>query len=94
MGSPAVEDVCGVCNGDATHCKVIKDVFTGTGQGILKKNNATVVYINTYIFSGYTKIATIPIGSRYFKVSEKAASTNTLAIGTDDGSHYYLNGGK
>lgn len=52
------------------------------------------MYAYIYILSGYAKIATIPVNSRQFRVTEKSASVNTLAVGNEDGSHFYLNGGK
>jgi hypothetical protein len=33
LESDAVEDVCGVCNGDASTCDLIDKVYTESGEG-------------------------------------------------------------
>lgn len=37
IDSQAVEDVCGVCNGDGTQCKLVDEVYTDVGASGLKK---------------------------------------------------------
>ncbi|KAK9869843.1 hypothetical protein WA026_003569 [Henosepilachna vigintioctopunctata] len=34
--SDAVEDICGICNGDGTQCKIVENTFTTLGQGYTK----------------------------------------------------------
>jgi hypothetical protein len=36
LDSDAVEDVCGVCNGNASTCEIVENVFTGSGTGYEK----------------------------------------------------------
>ncbi|KAL3280841.1 hypothetical protein HHI36_004070 [Cryptolaemus montrouzieri] len=36
LNSDAVEDVCGICNGDGTQCKIIEHTYTNVGQGYAK----------------------------------------------------------
>ncbi|XP_066252676.1 A disintegrin and metalloproteinase with thrombospondin motifs 12-like [Euwallacea similis] len=36
IGSDAVEDRCGVCNGDGTQCKTIQDIYRDIGRGYTK----------------------------------------------------------
>lgn len=31
IDSDAVEDICGICNGDGTQCKVVDETYTTTG---------------------------------------------------------------
>lgn len=33
IGSDAVDDICGICNGDGTECEIIENVYNHTGQG-------------------------------------------------------------
>ncbi|XP_074033446.1 A disintegrin and metalloproteinase with thrombospondin motifs 12 [Leptinotarsa decemlineata] len=37
LDSDAVEDVCGICNGDGTQCKIIEEVYKDTGARDYKK---------------------------------------------------------
>ncbi|CAH1118875.1 unnamed protein product [Phaedon cochleariae] len=37
LDSDAVEDVCGICNGDGTQCKIIEDIYRDTGAHDYKK---------------------------------------------------------
>lgn len=32
LNSVAVEDACGICNGDGTGCKIIKEIFRDLGD--------------------------------------------------------------
>ncbi|XP_044750443.1 A disintegrin and metalloproteinase with thrombospondin motifs 12-like [Coccinella septempunctata] len=36
INSDATEDVCGICNGDGTQCKLIEHTYTNTGRGYTK----------------------------------------------------------
>lgn len=31
MDSDAVEDICGICNGDGTQCRIVEEVYKDTG---------------------------------------------------------------
>ncbi|KAJ8921346.1 hypothetical protein NQ315_002961 [Exocentrus adspersus] len=37
VNSEAVEDICGICNGDGTQCKIIEEVYRDTGNHGYKK---------------------------------------------------------
>ncbi|KAG5879484.1 hypothetical protein JTB14_013989 [Gonioctena quinquepunctata] len=37
LDSDAVEDICGICNGDGTQCKIIEEVYKDTGAHDYKK---------------------------------------------------------
>jgi len=34
LESDAVEDRCGVCNGDGTQCKIVEEVYKDIGRGM------------------------------------------------------------
>ncbi|XP_054679726.1 A disintegrin and metalloproteinase with thrombospondin motifs 3 isoform X2 [Grus americana] len=45
IGSNKVEDKCGVCGGDNSHCRTVKGTFTRTPKKLAIKNQATGHYI-------------------------------------------------
>ncbi|ELW70463.1 A disintegrin and metalloproteinase with thrombospondin motifs 3 [Tupaia chinensis] len=45
IGSTKVEDKCGVCGGDNSHCRTVKGTFTRTPKKFAIKNQATGHYI-------------------------------------------------
>ncbi|MBZ3879374.1 A disintegrin and metalloproteinase with thrombospondin motifs 3, partial [Sciurus carolinensis] len=45
IGSNKVEDKCGVCGGDNSHCRTVKGTFTRTPRKLAIKNQATGHYI-------------------------------------------------
>ena len=66
FNSNAKEDICGVCNGTGTSCKIISGSFTGS-----QSRNLTRVY---------EKVATIPAGARKLKISEDIPKTSANFI--------------
>lgn len=42
LNSEAVEDVCGDCDGDGTHCTVVEAVYTEVGKGIYATPNLCI----------------------------------------------------
>ncbi|KAF7267253.1 hypothetical protein GWI33_019506 [Rhynchophorus ferrugineus] len=79
LNSDAVEDRCGICNGDGTQCKYMEGTFENE---IGEANSAKT-------------ITTIPAGARKIRVEEKIDSQNCIAVADVNQEHYYLNkGGK
>ncbi|PSN39708.1 hypothetical protein C0J52_17987 [Blattella germanica] len=76
LDSNAVEDKCGVCNGDGSTCRIYDKIFNET-----KKDKG-----------GYQKILTIPVGCRKISIEEVKISQNFLALGAPDEKTFYLNG--
>ncbi|XP_061586706.1 A disintegrin and metalloproteinase with thrombospondin motifs 3 [Cololabis saira] len=103
IGSNKVEDKCGVCGGDNSHCRTVKGSFTRTpkkpgktrGAFSLPKG-ARNVFLNESEDSrnvvGYLKMFLVPPGARHVIVQEHEASPQTLAIKNQATGHYILNG--
>ncbi|XP_071773886.1 A disintegrin and metalloproteinase with thrombospondin motifs 3 [Centroberyx gerrardi] len=103
IGSSKVEDKCGVCGGDNSHCRTVKGTFTRTpkkpgktrGAFFLPKG-ARNVYLNETEDSrnvlGYLKMFLIPPGARHVIIQEHEASPQILAIKNQATGHYILNG--
>ncbi|XP_068167251.1 A disintegrin and metalloproteinase with thrombospondin motifs 3 isoform X2 [Antennarius striatus] len=76
IGSYKVEDKCGVCGGDNSHCRTVKGTFTRTPKKAGKTRGA---------FS-------LPKGARNVFVNETEDSRNVIAIKNQATGHYILNG--
>uniref|UniRef100_A0A665WDJ0 ADAM metallopeptidase with thrombospondin type 1 motif, 3 n=1 Tax=Echeneis naucrates TaxID=173247 RepID=A0A665WDJ0_ECHNA len=76
IGSNKVEDKCGVCGGDNSHCRTVKGTFTRTPKKPGKTRGA---------FS-------LPKGARNVFLNETEDSRNVLAIKNQATGHYILNG--
>ncbi|KAM9810644.1 A disintegrin and metalloproteinase with thrombospondin motifs 3 [Neosynchiropus ocellatus] len=76
IGSAKVEDKCGVCGGDNSHCRTVKGTFTRTPKKAGKTRGA---------FS-------LPKGARNVILNETEDSRNVLAIKNQATGHYILNG--
>ncbi|XP_021331662.2 A disintegrin and metalloproteinase with thrombospondin motifs 3 isoform X2 [Danio rerio] len=103
IGSNKVEDKCGVCGGDNSHCRTVKGTFTrvpkkaGKTRGaFLLPKGARNVYLNETADSrnvmGYLKMFLIPPGARHVIIQEHEASPQILAIKNQATGHYVLNG--
>ncbi|KAM9743337.1 LOW QUALITY PROTEIN: A disintegrin and metalloproteinase with thrombospondin motifs 3 [Menidia menidia] len=103
IGSNKVEDKCGVCGGDNSHCRTVKGTFSRTpkkpgktrGAFSLPKG-ARKVFLNETEDSrnvlGYLKMFHIPPGARHVIIQENEASPQLLAIKNQATGHYILNG--
>ncbi|XP_062307164.1 A disintegrin and metalloproteinase with thrombospondin motifs 3 isoform X1 [Osmerus eperlanus] len=76
IGSNKVEDKCGVCGGDNSHCRTVKGTFTRTPKKAGKTRGA---------FS-------LPKGARNVCLNETEDSRNVFAIKNQATGHYILNG--
>ncbi|XP_016524614.1 A disintegrin and metalloproteinase with thrombospondin motifs 3 isoform X3 [Poecilia formosa] len=76
IGSNKVEDKCGVCGGDNSHCRTVKGTFTRTPKKPGKTRGA---------FS-------LPKGARNVFLNESEESRNVVAIKNQATGHYILNG--
>ncbi|KAI3372542.1 hypothetical protein L3Q82_023020, partial [Scortum barcoo] len=76
IGSHKVEDKCGVCGGDNSHCRTVKGTFTRTPKKPGKTRGA---------FS-------LPKGARNVFLNETEDFRNVLAIKNQATGHYILNG--
>uniref|UniRef100_A0A7N8X2L5 ADAM metallopeptidase with thrombospondin type 1 motif, 3 n=1 Tax=Mastacembelus armatus TaxID=205130 RepID=A0A7N8X2L5_9TELE len=76
IGSSKVEDKCGVCGGDNSHCRTVKGTFTRTPKKAGKTRGAFF----------------LPKGARNVFLNETEDSRNVLAIKNQATGHYILNG--
>ncbi|XP_067377908.1 A disintegrin and metalloproteinase with thrombospondin motifs 3 isoform X1 [Channa argus] len=76
IGSTKVEDKCGVCGGDNSHCRTVKATFTRTPKKAGKTRGAF----------------TLPKGARNVFINETEDPRNVLAIKNQATGHYILNG--
>ncbi|XP_068613342.1 A disintegrin and metalloproteinase with thrombospondin motifs 3-like [Brachionichthys hirsutus] len=103
IGSNKVEDKCGVCGGDNSHCRTVKGTFTRTPKKAGKTRGAFSlpkgarnVFVNESEDSrnviGHLKMFLIPPGARHVIIQEHEASPQILAIKNQVTGHYILNG--
>ncbi|XP_061134542.1 A disintegrin and metalloproteinase with thrombospondin motifs 3 isoform X2 [Syngnathus typhle] len=103
IGSNKVDDKCGVCGGDNSHCRTVKGTFTRTpkkagktrGAFSLPKGARNVFLNESEEFRnviGYLKMFLIPPGARHVIIQEHEASPQILAIKNQATGHYILNG--
>ncbi|KAK2838064.1 hypothetical protein Q5P01_015276 [Channa striata] len=103
IGSTKVEDKCGVCGGDNSHCRTVKGTFTRTPKKAGKTRGAFSlpkgarnVFINETEeprnVLGFLKMFLIPPGARHVIIQENEASPQNLAIKNQATGHYILNG--
>lgn len=81
VDSTAVEDACGVCQGNGTTCYTKKGIYKkqnlgGGGNGI----------------GGYKEMILIPNGARNIRIEEQAYSRNYISIASATTAKFYLNG--
>lgn len=76
VGSKAEKDVCGICNGDNSKCKMIHDVFD--------QNAPDLKY-------GYNLVTIIPSGATSVNVTQLRSGRNYLALKYRDGK-FIING--
>ncbi|XP_031198840.1 A disintegrin and metalloproteinase with thrombospondin motifs 3 isoform X1 [Mastomys coucha] len=76
IGSNKVEDKCGVCGGDNSHCRTVKGTFSRTPRKLGKTRGAFV----------------LPKGARNISLAETRETKNVLAIKNQATGHYILNG--
>ncbi|XP_059152911.1 thrombospondin type-1 domain-containing protein 4-like isoform X2 [Physella acuta] len=69
LESSARPDVCGVCNGDGSTCRLTHGIFTRTNLP----------------GRGYHHVTTIPAGARSINITELARSRNHIALATSSG---------
>lgn len=76
VDSKAIEDACGICQGDGSTCHTIRGEYTKQTLG----------------GGGYREMIIIPNGSRNIRIEEKGYSENYISIGSATSSKFYLNG--
>ncbi|XP_063314735.1 A disintegrin and metalloproteinase with thrombospondin motifs 3 isoform X1 [Pelobates fuscus] len=81
IGSNKVEDKCGVCGGDNSHCRTVKGTFTRTpkktGKQLSKRCQKEIKLLENDIWK--TRGAfTLPKGARNISLSESRHSKNTV----------------
>uniref|UniRef100_A0A8C1JR13 ADAM metallopeptidase with thrombospondin type 1 motif, 3 n=1 Tax=Cyprinus carpio TaxID=7962 RepID=A0A8C1JR13_CYPCA len=76
IGSSKVEDKCGVCGGDNSHCRTVKGTFTRVPKKAGKTRGALL----------------LPKGARNVFLNETEDSINVMAIKNQATGHYILNG--
>ncbi|XP_056089326.1 A disintegrin and metalloproteinase with thrombospondin motifs 3 isoform X3 [Rhinichthys klamathensis goyatoka] len=76
IGSNKVEDKCGVCGGDNSHCRTVKGTFTRVPKKAGKTRGAFL----------------LPKGARNIYLNETEDSRNVMAIKNQATGHYILNG--
>uniref|UniRef100_A0A8C9SJM8 ADAM metallopeptidase with thrombospondin type 1 motif, 3 n=1 Tax=Scleropages formosus TaxID=113540 RepID=A0A8C9SJM8_SCLFO len=76
IGSNKVEDRCGVCGGDNSHCRTVKGTFTRTPKKAGKTRGAFL----------------LPKGARNVFLNETEDSKTFLAVKNQATGHYILNG--
>ncbi|XP_037338112.2 A disintegrin and metalloproteinase with thrombospondin motifs 3 isoform X1 [Pungitius pungitius] len=103
IGSSKVEDRCGVCGGDNSHCRTVKGSFTRTpkkpgktrGAFSLPRGARNVLLNETEDSRntlGSIKMFLVPPGARHVILQEHEASPHILAIKNQATGHYILNG--
>ncbi|XP_054629800.1 A disintegrin and metalloproteinase with thrombospondin motifs 3 isoform X2 [Dunckerocampus dactyliophorus] len=95
IGSNKVEDKCGVCGGDNSHCRTVKGTFTRTPKKAGKTRGAFSLpkgARNVFLNESYLKMFLIPPGARHVIIQEHEASPQILAIKNQATGHYILNG--
>ncbi|XP_046880322.1 A disintegrin and metalloproteinase with thrombospondin motifs 2-like [Hypomesus transpacificus] len=78
VGSPQQEDNCGVCGGDNSSCKTIKDNI----NRIAKKHGT---------HKGFLKVLEIPRGARHLLIQELKATSHVLAVKNLVSGQFFLN---
>ncbi|KAJ8005481.1 hypothetical protein DPEC_G00118410 [Dallia pectoralis] len=103
IGSTKVEDKCGVCGGDNSHCRTVKGTFTRTPKKTGKTKGAfsmpkgaRYIYLNKTEDSrgnvlGILKMFLLPPGARHVIIQETESSPQKLAIKNQATGHYILN---
>lgn len=76
VDSVAVEDACGICQGNSTTCSTIEGVYKKQSLG----------------GSGYKEMIIIPNGARNIRIEEQSYSENYISIASATSAKFYLNG--
>ncbi|XP_024113882.2 A disintegrin and metalloproteinase with thrombospondin motifs 3 [Oryzias melastigma] len=103
IGSNKVEDKCGVCGGDNSHCRTVKGTFTRTPKKAGKTRGAFSlpkgarnVFLNETEDSrnvmGFLKMFLVPPGARHVLVQELETGLHLVAVKNQATGHYILNG--
>ncbi|XP_038660384.1 A disintegrin and metalloproteinase with thrombospondin motifs 3 isoform X1 [Scyliorhinus canicula] len=94
IGSNKVDDKCGVCGGDNSHCRTVKGTFTRTpkksGKKLSKRYQNELGTLGKHVC--YLKMFDIPSGSRHVFIQEDEVSPHILAVKNQATGHYILNG--
>ncbi|XP_049670888.1 A disintegrin and metalloproteinase with thrombospondin motifs 3 isoform X1 [Accipiter gentilis] len=81
IGSNKLEDKCGVCGGDNSHCRTVKGTFTRTpkklGKHLSKRCQKEFKFLENEIWKT-RGVFTLPKGARNISLSETKESKNTL----------------
>ncbi|KAG7490579.1 A disintegrin and metalloproteinase with thrombospondin motifs 3 [Solea senegalensis] len=95
IGSSKVEDKCGVCGGDNSHCRTIKGTFTRTpkkpGKQLSKRAQKETSLLENTLWKT-RGVFSLPKGARNVILNETEDSRNVLAIKNQATGHYVLNG--
>ncbi|XP_034758382.1 A disintegrin and metalloproteinase with thrombospondin motifs 3-like isoform X2 [Acipenser ruthenus] len=95
IGSNKVEDKCGVCGGDNSHCRTVKGTFTRTpkkpGKQLSKRCQKEIHLLENKTWKTRGAFL-LPKGARNVHLIETKDSKNTLAIKNQATGHYILNG--
>ncbi|XP_048099792.1 A disintegrin and metalloproteinase with thrombospondin motifs 3 isoform X3 [Alosa alosa] len=95
IGSNKVEDKCGVCGGDNSHCRTVKGTFTRTpkkaGKQLSKRCQKEIPLLENAIWKTRGAFS-LPKGARHVFLNETEDSRNVLAIKNQATGHYILNG--
>ncbi|TKS69568.1 disintegrin and metalloproteinase with thrombospondin motifs 7 [Collichthys lucidus] len=86
--SNAVEDRCGVCNGNGSTCTTVRRMFEES------EGTRYFVFFSYIKYPlGYVDIGLIPEGAWGIHIEEVAEAGNFLALRSDNPNKYFLNGG-
>ncbi|XP_041084640.1 A disintegrin and metalloproteinase with thrombospondin motifs 3-like isoform X2 [Polyodon spathula] len=95
IGSNKVEDKCGVCGGDNSHCRTVKGTFTRTpkkpGKQLSKRCQKEINLLENKTWKTRGAFL-LPKGARNVHLIETKDFKNTLAIKNQATGHYILNG--
>lgn len=84
IGSSKVEDRCGVCGGDNSHCRTVKGTFTRTPKKAGKSSELTHIILNRII----VRLLLCFIYCRHMNDLFNCVFLNSLIIHAD--SHFYF----
>ncbi|XP_077417121.1 A disintegrin and metalloproteinase with thrombospondin motifs 3 isoform X3 [Vanacampus margaritifer] len=95
IGSNKVEDKCGVCGGDNSHCRTVKGTFTRTpkkaGKALSKRAQKESRLLENTLWKSRGAFS-LPKGARNVFLNESEEFRNVIAIKNQATGHYILNG--
>ncbi|XP_050966447.1 A disintegrin and metalloproteinase with thrombospondin motifs 3 isoform X2 [Labeo rohita] len=95
IGSNKVEDKCGVCGGDNSHCRTVKGTFTRVpkkaGKKLSKRSQKEIPVLENTTWKTRGAFL-LPKGARNVYLNETEDSRNVMAIKNQATGHYILNG--